>query len=407
MSGVVKKHPAIGVVLPAAGFGSRMGSTVPKQFLELAGESILIRTIRVFLDHPDVDVIAVVLPAEHIETARIQILDFFAGDQQQLLFTTGGDTRQQSVHNGLNALPADIYGILVHDGARPMLTAAVINRCIEGINDHGAVIAAVPVKDTLKEVEQTRITRTVDRSRLWQAQTPQAMRRELLEQAFAHAAATDFIGTDEASLLEHAGIRVHVIEGSEQNIKITRPGDLALASGLLEQRTKEKTVMKIGHGFDAHQLVEDRKLILGGVEIPYHLGLAGHSDADVLTHALMDAILGALGAGDIGRHFPDSDDNYQGADSIKLLEHVMVLARAQHMQIGNCDLTIICQQPKLAPHLAAMKTHLAAACNTAEENINIKATTTERMGFTGRGEGISTHAVVLMQSHRHDYHSSI
>ena len=394
MSGVVKKCSAIGVVLPAAGFGSRMGTDVPKQFLELAGEPILIRTIRVFLDHPDVDVIAIVLPAEHLDTARKQILDSFAQNQEQLLFTIGGDTRQQSVHNGLDALPADIYGILVHDGARPMLTTAVIDRCIEGINEHGAVIAAVPVKDTLKEVEQTTITRTVNRARLWQAQTPQAMRRELLEQAFAHAAATDFIGTDEASLLEHAGIAVHVVEGSEQNIKITRPDDLVLASGLLQ---KGKTVMKIGHGFDAHQLVEERKLILGGVEIPYHLGLAGHSDADVLTHALMDAILGALGAGDIGRHFPDSDDNYRGADSLKLLEHVMELAHAQNIELGNCDLTIICQQPKLAPYLAAMKTHLAAACDTAEENINIKATTTEKMGFTGRGEGISAHAVVLMQ----------
>ncbi len=396
MATAVKQKISIGVVLPAAGFGSRMGTAVPKQFLELAGEPILIRTIQIFLDHPAIDVVAVVLPAEHLDTARKQILDFFSQDQQQLLFTIGGDTRQQSVQNGLNALPADLYGILVHDGARPMLTPAVIDCCIEGINKHGAVIAAVPVKDTLKEVEQTIITRTVDRTRLWQAQTPQAMRRELLEQAFAHAAATDFIGTDEASLLEHAAIEVHVIEGSEQNIKITRPDDLALASGLLQ---KGKTAMKIGHGFDAHQLVEDRKLILGGVEIPYHLGLAGHSDADVLTHALMDAILGALGAGDIGRHFPDSDDNYQGADSIKLLEHVMELARAQDMQLGNCDLTIICQQPKLAPYLAAMKTHLAAACKTAEDNINIKATTTEKLGFTGRGEGISAHAVVLLQSH--------
>jgi 2-C-methyl-D-erythritol 4-phosphate cytidylyltransferase/2-C-methyl-D-erythritol 2,4-cyclodiphosphate synthase len=371
-----------------------MGTAVPKQFLELAGEPILIRTIRIFLDHPDVDVVAIVLPAEHLDTARKQILDFFAQDLQQLLFTIGGNTRQQSVHNGLNALPATVQGVLVHDGARPMLTAAVIDRCIEGISEHGAVIAAIPVKDTLKEVAQTTITRTVDRARLWQAQTPQAMRRELLEQAFAHAAATDFIGTDEASLLEHAGIAVHVVAGSEQNIKITRPGDLAVASGLLQ---KGKTAMKIGHGFDAHQLVEDRKLILGGVEIPYHLGLAGHSDADVLTHALMDAILGALGAGDIGRHFPDSDASYRGADSIKLLGHVMELARAQHMLLGNCDLTIICQQPKLAPYLAAMETHLAAACNTGEENINIKATTTEKMGFTGRGEGISAHAVVLMQ----------
>jgi 2-C-methyl-D-erythritol 4-phosphate cytidylyltransferase/2-C-methyl-D-erythritol 2,4-cyclodiphosphate synthase len=394
MSTAVKQNVSIGVVLPAAGFGSRMGTATPKQFLELAGEPVLFRTLRVFLQHPSINVVAVVLPADHLKPARKQILHSFPDHLQQLVFTTGGTTRQQSVRNGLNALPADITGILVHDGARPMLISAVIDRCIEGINSHGAVIAAIPVKDTLKEVYKTTVIRTVDRSLLWQAQTPQAMQRELLEQAFAHATATGFSGTDEASLLEHAGIPVYVVQGSEQNIKITRPEDLAVASGLLQE---ERAPMKIGHGFDAHQLVEGRKLILGGVEIPSSLGLAGHSDADVLTHALMDAILGALGAGDIGRHFPDNDDRYLGADSIKLLETVMELARRRNMHLGNGDLTIICQQPKLAPHLAAMQANIAAACDTATANINIKATTTEKMGFTGRGEGISAHAVVLMQ----------
>ena len=387
--------PLIGVILPAAGFGSRMGTAVPKQFLKLAGEPILFRTIRVFLEHPAIKVLAIVLPAGHLDTARARILDAFPAARQQLLFATGGATRQQSVRNGLNILPAYMQGILVHDGARPMLTPDVIDRCIAGISTHGAVIAAVPVKDTLKEVDQTTVNRTVDRSRLWQAQTPQAMQRPLLQQAMDHATATRFVGTDEASLLEHAGIPVHVVEGSEQNIKITRPEDLILASGLFKYRSRK---MRIGHGYDAHRLVKNRKLILGGVEIPFHLGLAGHSDADVLTHALMDALLGAMGEGDIGSHFPDSDDSYLGADSIKLLVQVMELARAENLQLGNCDLTIICQQPKLAPHLAAMQANLAAACETAAVNINIKATTTEKMGFTGRGEGISAHAVVLMQS---------
>ena len=389
--------PPVGVIIPAAGFGTRMKAALPKQFLELAGEPILVRTIRVFLTHPLVHSVVVALPAEHLESGRKQILSSFADTrQQQLIFTPGGDTRQQSVQNGLKALPEPVKSVLVHDGARPMVTAGVIDRCIAGIEDHGAVIAAVPVKDTLKEVDGTTIIHTVDRSRLWQAQTPQAMRRELLEQAYRHAESTRFIGTDEASLLEHAGIAVSVVEGSEQNIKITRPEDLAVASGLL--RTGGAT-MRIGHGFDAHRLVEGRKLILGGVEIPYRLGLDGHSDADVLTHALMDAILGALGAGDIGRHFPDSDDSYRGADSLKLLARVMLLAGEKNMRLGNADITVICQQPKLALHLPAMQIKLAAACNTDTENINIKATTTEKMGFTGRGEGISAHAVVLMHSH--------
>lgn len=373
-----------------------MGSDLPKQFLELAGEPILVRAIRVFLEHPSICSIVVALPAEHLKSGKERILSSFDVDiQQQLIFTPGGNTRQQSVRNGLNALPAVVTGVLVHDGARPMLTAGVIDRCIEGIKTHGAVIAAVPVKDTLKEVDGSSIISTVDRSRLWQAQTPQAMQRELLEQAFEHAESTRFTGTDEASLLEHAGIAVSVVEGSEQNIKITRPDDLALASGLLQT---ESTTMRIGHGFDAHQLVKGRKLILGGVEIPYHLGLAGHSDADVLTHALMDGILGALGAGDIGRHFPDNDESYRGADSLKLLKQVMELACKNNMRIGNSDLTIICQQPKLAAYLPTMQANLAAVCKTAVENINIKATTTEKMGFTGRGEGISAHVVVLMHS---------
>ena len=384
-----------GVIIPAAGFGSRMGTDIPKQFLELAGESILIRTLRVFLDHPAIDSVVVALPVEHLESGKKQIFDTFSTDQQQLIVTCGGDTRQQSVYNGLTALPASIKGVLVHDGARPMLAAAVIDRCIAGIQEHGAVIAAVPVKDTLKEVDGTRVLRTVDRARLWQAQTPQAMQRQLLEQAYRHADDTRFSGTDEASLLEHAGITVAVVEGSEQNIKITRPEDLAIASGLLQTET---TMLKIGHGFDAHRLVEQRKLILGGVDIPYHLGLAGHSDADVLTHALMDAILGALGAGDIGRHFPDTDDNYRDADSLELLARVMKLAHEQQLQLGNADMTIICQKPRLAAHLPTMRANLARVCNADENRINIKATTTENMGFAGRGEGISTHAVVLMQS---------
>jgi len=385
-----------GVIIPAAGFGSRMGTDIPKQFLELAGEPILIRTLRVFLHHPAIHCVVVALPAEHLDSGKKQIFTAFSSDlQHRLIVTCGGDTRQHSVYNGLMALPSFIQGVLVHDGARPMLSAEVIDRCITGIKQHGAVIAAVPVKDTLKEVDKTRILRTVDRARLWQAQTPQAMQRQLLEQAYSHAESTNFTGTDEASLLEHAGIVVAVVEGSEQNIKITRPEDLSIASGLLQQ---EKTMLKIGHGFDAHRLVEQRKLILGGVEIPYQLGLAGHSDADVLTHALMDAILGALGAGDIGRHFPDTNEAYRGANSLKLLARVMELANEQGLLLSNADITVICQQPKLAPHLPAMQAHLAEICNTDKKQINIKATTTEKMGFAGRGEGISAHAVVLMHS---------
>ncbi len=390
---------SVAAIIPAAGFGTRMGAGIPKQFIELAGEPVLVRTLRVFLDHPAIDLIMLVLPPTHLQAGKEQLLPFLnAEEQSKIMYVAGGDTRQHSVENGTKALPASIERVFVHDGARPLVNGEIIDRCLAGIEEHGAVIAAIPVKDTLKEVDEdcTEIIGTVDRSRLWQAQTPQAMDLHLLERAYEYAAATEFIGTDEASLLEHAGVAVNVVMGSEENIKITRPEDLKIAAALLREDQQGGAAMRIGHGFDAHQLVEGRKLILGGVEIPYELGLAGHSDADVLVHALMDALLGALGAGDIGRHFPDTDEQYRGADSLKLLERVMSLVKAKGMKLVNADITVVCQRPKLASHLATMQQNLAAICSVTAEQVNIKATTTEKMGYTGRGEGITTHAVVLL-----------
>uniref|UniRef100_UPI004056F772 2-C-methyl-D-erythritol 4-phosphate cytidylyltransferase n=1 Tax=Candidatus Electronema sp. TaxID=2698783 RepID=UPI004056F772 len=382
-----------GVIIPAAGSGSRMGTAQPKQFLELAGMPVLARTLRAVLNHPKVDAVIAVLPPEQLQSGAALILPFLSPAQQDKLgFAAGGASRQQSVRNGLAALTAEISCVLVHDGARPLVTAAIIDRCLAGIAERGAVIAAVPVKDTLKEAAGGTVLRTVDRERLWQAQTPQGASRILLEQAFRQAEADGFVGTDEASLLEHAGIPVSVVMGSGRNLKITQPEDLALAAALLRQ--EEESIMRIGHGFDAHRLVEGRRLILGGQEILYHLGLDGHSDADVLVHALMDALLGALGEGDIGRHFPDSDEQYRGADSCQLLARVMALVRAKGMRLLNADITVICQRPKLAPHMAAMRARLGAICGT--EAVNIKATTTEGMGYAGRGEGISSHAVALL-----------
>ncbi|NOQ47376.1 MAG: 2-C-methyl-D-erythritol 2,4-cyclodiphosphate synthase [Desulfobulbaceae bacterium] len=373
-----------------------MGGATPKQFLDLAGVPILVRTVKAFVDLDVIQCAAVVLPAEHrAESEKLLGLHLPEKSFAKILFADGGVTRQDSVKAGLDRLPQEIDVVLVHDGARPMISPDVIYNCMEGAARHGAVIAAVKVKDTLKVVDSTStIERTVDRSRLYQAQTPQAAQRQLLEQAFERAAEDNFIGTDEASLLEHAGITVHVVQGSERNLKITRPGDLELAANLV----KEVTSMKIGHGFDAHRFVEGRKLIIGGVDIPFPRGLAGHSDADVLTHALIDAILGALGEGDIGRHFPDSDEKYKGSHSLKLLEQIMELAQKKNIRICNVDITVICELPKLAPYLETIKSNLARSCRTSPEAINIKATTTEQMGYTGRAEGIAAHAVVLMRS---------
>jgi 2-C-methyl-D-erythritol 4-phosphate cytidylyltransferase/2-C-methyl-D-erythritol 2,4-cyclodiphosphate synthase len=374
----------------------RFGASCPKQFLELAGLPILVRTCRAFLDLESIRWVAVAAPTDYLQhTIDLLCLHLAPDHMARMLFTVGGATRQDSVRAGLNALPAAIELVLVHDAARPLVDQAIILRCLHGAVRFGAVIAATPVKDTLKKVADSGlIQETVDRTSLWQAQTPQAAQRPLLERAFAEADRNQFVGTDEASLLEAAGIPVQVVEGGERNFKITRPEDLQVAAALLT----EEQEMKIGHGFDAHRLVSGRKLILGGVEVEFELGLDGHSDADVVAHALIDALLGALGAGDIGRHFPDSDPQYKGIDSLLLLAHAQQLVEAQGYALGNADLTIVCQRPKLAPHLAGMQVNLARCCKVAPAAVNIKATTTEKMGYTGRGEGIAAHAVVLLRS---------
>ena len=388
--------PPAGVVIPAGGTGSRFGHSQPKQFFELAGLPILVRTCQAFFAVEAIRTVVVAAPADYLHhTTSLLHAHLSAPYRDRLRITAGGATRQDSVQAGLGQLPPEIELVLVHDAARPLVDPATILRCLEGAARFGAVIAAVPVKDTLKRVDHDGlIMATVDRSHLWQAQTPQAAQRHLLEAAFAAAHRTGLVGTDEASLLEAANIPVQVVAGSEGNGKITHPEDLRVAAALAAGEES----MKIGHGFDAHRLVSGRQLILGGVNIGYELGLAGHSDADVVTHALIDALLGALGAGDIGRHFPDTDPQYQGIDSLLLLSRVGNLVRQQGFRLGNADITIVCQRPRLAPYLAAMASNLARCCASDPAAVNIKATTTEKMGYTGRGEGIAAHAVVLLRS---------
>lgn len=372
-----------------------MGLDHPKQFHHLAGTPILIHTIRAFAAIPSLTRIIVVVPADFIADTH-RLLSEYNLVSAAISVTVGGRRRQDSVLAGLELLTETTDIVLVHDGARPLVRPNLIQRCLEAAWQHGAAIAAIPVKDTLKKsrADQT-IAATVDRQDLWQAQTPQAARLPLLRKAYA--ALGDREVTDEAALLELAGIAVTLIEGSETNIKITRPEDLTLAEKIMHSPTLPS--MRIGHGYDAHRLVGGRKLVLAGITIPHNLGLAGHSDADVVTHALCDAVLGALGAGDIGHHFPDSDQCFKDIYSITLLEQVMELADEKSFVIANADITIICQAPKLAPHMDAMRTTLARACQTSTEQINLKATTTEKMGFTGREEGISCHAVVLLTAH--------
>lgn len=383
-------------IIAAGGAGLRMGTSTPKQFSELLGVPILIHTIRAFHQVPAIGAIIVVAPAEHRELTCALLAQYQLDAHCTVVI--GGKLRQDSVRLGLAQVADDSPLVAVHDGARPLITPQDIQRCLDAAAHKGAAIIGVPVKDTLKAVAaDTTIRHTVEREGLWQAQTPQVIQTALLKKAFAKADQDGFVGTDEASLLEHGGWPVVVVQGSETNLKITRPDDLLMAEAILMKQQPSQQ-MRIGHGFDAHRLVAGRPLILGGLEIPHELGLLGHSDADVLTHALCDAILGAIGAGDIGRHFPDSDPQYKGISSITLLAQVIGLAAERHCRLVNADITVVTQRPKLAPHFPAMQKILAEACRVEPEAINLKASTTEQMGYTGREEGISAHAVALVAS---------
>lgn len=388
--------PRTTAIIAAGGSGLRMGLAMPKQFAKLAGIPILVHAIRAFQDAPSVHAIIVVAPGNFLEQTEKLLAEHGLACGTKLV--PGGARRQDSVFAGLTSLPADCEMVAVHDGARPLISPSLIERCILEAATHGAAIAALPVKDTLKSVgEENLIQHTVDRAKLWQAQTPQVVRRDWLEKAYEKTTADDFTATDEASLLEYAGLPIRVVEGAESNIKITRPEDLLIAEALLmNTRVAENIPIRIGHGYDAHRLVKDRPLILGGVKIPHELGLLGHSDADVLLHALCDAILGALGLGDIGQHFPDSAPEYKGISSLLLLQDVVRKAADRGFSLINCDITVIAQRPKLAGYFPEMQTLIATTFGAEAATVNLKATTTERMGFTGREEGIAAHAVVLL-----------
>ena len=377
-----------------------MGLNTPKQFYRLAGRPVLVHVLEAFHKVKDISDIIVVVPKDHISSTKGMVKEYHLNKVSDVI--AGGKLRQDSVKAGLSRVPPNIEYVVVHDGARPLVSPSLIQSCLKAAQESGAAMAAIPVKDTLKEVDRNKnILRTVDRSTLWQAQTPQVALTEQLKEAFTVAEKTSFVGTDEASFLELISQTVKIIEGSEKNIKITRPEDLLIAEAILMEKEKisvPHTFPKIGHGYDAHCFAKERKLILGGITIPHPLGLRGHSDADVLTHAFCDAILGALGEGDIGRHFPDTNPRFKNISSIILLEHIIQLAHEKGYIVSNADITIIAQKPKLASYFPAMKEKLASACGIDPEQINLKATTTEKMGFTGREEGISCHSVVLLQT---------
>ena len=281
-----------------------------------------------------------------------------------------------------------------------LVTAEVIARTLESAKKYGSGVAAVPLKDTVKRVNEGGVVvDTPPRDALRAVQTPQTFEAELIRRAHA-AYALGERATDDAALAERMGVKVRLTEGDVENIKLTTPEDMLLARQVIlrrEGQKEEKPVVRIGHGYDVHRLTEDRKLILCGVEIPYTLGLLGHSDADVSLHALMDALLGAAALGDIGRHFPDTDPAYKGADSGKLLDHVVALLEEKGYAVGNVDVTIICQRPKLKDYIEQMRQNVARHLKVDADCVNIKATTTEKLGFEGEGLGISSHAVACIE----------
>ena len=377
------------MMVAAAGGSTRMGQ--PKQHILLGQHPVLIHTLLALQQVETVDEILLIARAEDIP--YFTALASAAGVTKLRTAVPGGDTRQQSVACGLAALPPETTLVGIHDGARPLVTVETVTAVIEAAAHIGAAAVAVPVKDTLKRTDPDGyITDTPDRTNLWRVQTPQVFDRAALYAAMEAAVAEGKDYTDDCQLMESAGHRVKLVPGLDTNLKLTTPEDIRLAKALM----KEESAMRIGHGYDVHRLVEGRDLILGGVKIEYEKGLLGHSDADVLTHAVMDALLGAAALGDIGKLFPDNDPTYAGADSVALLRRVVERLTAEGYAIGNIDATVLCQRPKLAPHIPTMRENLAAACDIPADRVSVKATTEEGLGFTGTGEGIAAHCVCLL-----------
>ena len=370
-------------ILLCGGSGERMQAEISKTLIPIAGECSLCRCLRTLRRHCD-GVVLVIRPQD--ENAVMSALAR-SGLAVECL-TPGGTDRQASVLCGLKKLPADCDTVLVHDGARPLVDDATIERVIASVRLHGSGIASTPLTDTIKQADADGgVTATPDRSTLRAVQTPQGFSRALLERAHREITVRC---TDDAALVSALGERVFLTPGSPRNIKLTTQEDLYMAEYYLIG------LPRVGHGYDAHRLVEGRRLILGGTEIPYEKGLLGHSDADVLVHAVIDALLGACALGDIGGHFPDSDPRYKGISSLYLLEEAAKILHQNGFSVRNVDATVIAQRPKLAAHIPQMRRNIAAALGIGEAMVSVKATTTEGMGFEGAGEGISAHAVALV-----------
>ena len=385
----------VSAIIAAGGRGARLGGDRPKQFLSIGGRPILQRSVDAFLLNDCIADVVVALPRDLVEDVQ----DYLRGCAKPVEIVEGGERRQDSVANAFVLVAGRADVVVVHDAARPLVSADLIRRTVDAAAECGAAIAALPATDTVKRGDASRIiVDTLPRGEIFLAQTPQAFRVDVLRDALALArGSTD--ATDEAALAEQAGHRVRLIDGDARNVKITDADDLAMAERLIGAPALcpvDETTLRIGNGYDLHRLVAGRRLILGGVDITFEMGLEGHSDADAVCHAVTDAILGGAGAGDIGRHFPDTDAAWKDADSLALLARAAQIIAAAGFSVVNVDVVVIAQRPKLVPHIDAMRANLARAMGVAADRVSVKGKTNEGVGSIGAGESIAVYAVALI-----------
>jgi 2-C-methyl-D-erythritol 4-phosphate cytidylyltransferase/2-C-methyl-D-erythritol 2,4-cyclodiphosphate synthase len=379
----------VGVIIVAAGRSQRMGLAVPKPLLDLGGQTMLRRSVDAFDAHPLVSELVVVLPQDLVEAGPSLV----GRTAHPCQLVEGGERRQDSVRRGFSQISASAEIVLIHDAARPFVDGRLIERVVMAAREAGAAVPAVPARDTVKRVDLDRriVSETLPREQIWLAQTPQGFQRLVLARAMQAVDATAE-ATDEAMMVEHAGHPVRVVAGDERNVKITTPDDLAAA------RSRLAPVPRVGTGYDLHRLVEGRPLVLAGILLATDRGPLGHSDGDVLSHALIDAILGAAGDRDIGQHFPDADPQWKGAAGLDLLSRAVASVRQSGFTVASVDATVILERPRLAPHLPAIRQQLAHVLGVPASAVSVKGKTNEGLDAVGRGEAIVAHAVAVLVS---------
>lgn len=384
-----------GAILLAAGSGARMGGQ-NKMLRDIKGKIVLQRSLEALLACESIGEIAIAVSDATREAAKHLLETLHIEKRCHVL--DGGQSRGESVYRALNDnFLADSDIIAIHDAARCLVNPETITATIQSACEKGSGVAGMPSNDSIKLVGSgKKIEQSLDRQKIWRAQTPQTFRADWLKEAYEQGKKDGFCATDDAQLIEKLGYAVYMVEGGQQNIKITTEEDMLSAEIILSQREDNFSRVKTGYGEDIHRFAPDRKLILGGLEIPHEMGLLGHSDADVLCHAISDALLGALGWGDIGQWFPDNDERYRGADSLALLKKIVEAVELHGQRIDWIDACIIAQRPKLSPHIEAMRRKIGESIGLNPAIISIKATTSEGLGFTGREEGIACRAVATV-----------